>query len=137
MRHIIKQAIRFIGISGVGWIIDFIIYNTLSYIGCRVFISNIISSMVGVSFVFWFSIRKTFVAKSNGIKLKYKFIIYIAYQCILIFLISQLVDIINVSMMSSGITFIHDYSITISKILITPITMICNFVTMKILVERL
>ena len=137
MRHIIKQAIRYIGISGLGWIIDFIIYNTLSYIGCRVFISNIISSMVGVSFVFWFSIRKTFVAKSNGIKLKYKFIIYIVYQCILIFLISQLVDIINVSMMSSGITFIHDYSITISKILVTPITMICNFVVMKILVERL
>ena len=72
MKELIKQAFKFFGISGIGWIIDFTIYTILTSIfKLNVDISNIISSLSGCSFVFMISTRKLFENNSKiNIKIK-------------------------------------------------------------------
>ena len=129
-----KQIVKFIGISGIGWIIDFITYTILSYTIGDLFISNIISSFIGVTFVFSLASYKIF--KDNGkMSLKFKYVIYLIYQCLLVYSVSMVLiyvnDIIKLILQTYGFM-----SNVLSKILITPITMICNFIVMKLLVEK-
>lgn len=138
MRKLLKQGIEFIGISGVGWIIDFFLFNLLNLKFSYVAVNNMISSLVAVCFVFSVSTRKTFIQKDGGMNLKLKFVFYIAYQIILILLISQLLAWIDIHLME----FLRDsimsnFSAMISKIIVTPITMLLNFCVMKYLVERI
>ena len=94
MRKLLKQGIAFVGISGIGWIMDFVIFNLLNLRSSYVAVNNMVSSLVAVCFVFCVSTRKTFVQKDGGIPLKVKFVIYILYQIILILLVSQLLALI-------------------------------------------
>ncbi len=87
LKQLFIQAIKFIGLSGIGWILDFCTYIGLGFISENVVMNNFISSWVGVTFVFIFATRKVF--KSNSaIPLGAKYVIYIAYQLILITIIS-------------------------------------------------
>ena len=53
MRKLLKQGIAFVGISGIGWIMDFVIFNLLNLRSSYVAVNNMISSLVAVCFVFW------------------------------------------------------------------------------------
>ena len=131
------QAIKFFGLSGIGWILDFTTYTILGFFSDNLVINNMVSSWVGVSFVFVFATRKVFQNHSK-IALKWKYLIYLLYQCILIFFTSKLLNIINVAILSNtDIELLHRFSAIISKILITPITMILNFLIMKGIVEKI
>ena len=99
-------------------------------------INNIISSWIGVTFVFIFATRKVFKNNSR-ISLKKKYAIYLAYQLILIYLISKLLGYVNSYIISNiMIEEILRLSTVISKVIITPITMIMNFIVMKSIIER-
>ena len=137
MRDLLKQAIKFFGISGIGWLLDFFTYLALNHFIDNPTINNIISSWVGVTFVFIFGTRKVFKNNSR-ISLKWKYVIYLVYQVILIYLMSKLLGFIN-SFLVSNVTLeiVIQYSAIISKILITPITMVVNFIVMKNLIEKL
>lgn len=131
------QGIHFIGLSGIGWIIDFSIYAMLDVISKRLFVNNIISSWAGVTFVFIFATRKIFQNNSN-ISLQWKYIIYIFYQCVLIFFISRLLSHINnIVLLKLSFSPIRNFSGIISKILVTPVTMILNFFVMRGVIEKL
>ena len=132
MRKLLKQGIAFVGISGIGWIMDFVIFNLLNLRSSYVAVNNMISSLVAVCFVFCVSTRKTFVQKDGGIPLKVKFVIYILYQIILILLVSQLLAII-----AAGLYQIGNFSAMAAKIIVTPVTMCLNFLVMKLLIERI
>ena len=137
MKRIVKQLFGFVGISGIGWIIDFVIYNILSLVfKVDISIANMISSLVGVTFVFIFSTRKIF---ENGGKLniKVKCVIYIVYQIILILCVSRVMPIIKNFLIGFDIDFIIKYASVLAKILITPATMIINFIFMKYLIEKI
>lgn len=137
MKKLIKQAISFIGLSGIGWLLDFGVYTLLGIISNRLEINNMISSWVGVTFVFIFSTRTVFISNSK-IPLKAKYLIYIVYQFVLILLMSKLLRYLNSVILSYfTLWFIQKFSAIISKILITPITMILNFFVMKGLIEKL
>jgi len=137
MRQLLKQAIKFIGFSGIGWLIDFSIYNILGFISSNLFLNNMISSWFGVTFVFIFSTRKVFVS-NDGTTLKYKYLIYILYQLVLIFSISGLLSWISRWINThSAIAMIHQFSGLIAKIVVTPVTMILNFIVMKIVIEKI
>ena len=137
MKKILKQGIRFVGISGIGWILDFCTYTCLGFICRNLVLNNIISSWVGVSFVFIFATRKVF-QNSSKISLKWKYLIYLLYQCILIFFISKLLNgINNVILDSCSIVLILNFSTIISKILVTPITLVLNFFVMKGIIEKI
>ena len=100
-------------------------------------LNNTISSWIGVTFVFIFSTRKVFENQSK-ISLKWKYLIYLLYQCILIFLVSKLLNGVNSFIIQHiAIAFIIRFSPIISKIAVTPFTMVLNYFVMKIIIEKL
>lgn len=137
MKKLLGQAIRFIGISGIGWVLDFLVYAGLGFISSDLVLNNTLSSWVGVTFVFIFATRKVFKNESK-ISLPWKYLIYILYQCVLIFFISKVLNGINIAIVSYiNIGLIVTFSSIIAKILVTPITMALNFGVMKGLIEKL
>lgn len=137
MKKKIIEILKFVGVSGIGWLIDVLIYLTLSsIIKLNVHISNMISSLVGVSFVFLVSTRKIF-ANNSKINLKLKYIIYIVYQLILIYLASLAILSLKNYLTSLDIKLVIKYVNIISKIIITPFTMLINFIVMKLLIEKI
>ena len=137
MKNLLKQAVKFVGLSGIGWILDFLTYTILGFISSNVVVNNIISSWIGVTFVFIFATRKVFPTQSQ-ISLKWKYLIYLGYQVLLILLISKLLGQVNeFILVHNTIRIIGRFSTIISKILVTPITMVLNFIVMKSVIERL
>ena len=137
MKEIIKQAMKFFGISGIGWILDLIIYTILTnLLNVHITIANIISSFVGVTFVFLTSTRKLFVNNSK-INLKLKYVIYILYQIVLVLTISYVMSLIKTALINLNIEFIINNINLIVKIIVTPFTMCINFIVMKNLIEKI
>lgn len=137
MKKLLVQAIRFVGLSGIGWILDFSVYALLGLVSSNAVLNNIISSWVGVTFVFAFATRKVFQNKSN-IPLKWKYLIYILYQCVLIYFVSKLLGLVDSFIVTYiSVELIKKFSAIIAKILITPITMIMNFFVMKGVIEKI
>lgn len=128
---------RFVGLSGIGWLIDLMVYTMLSYKTGIPFWSNIISSCIGTTFVFLFSTRAIF-KHNKKMPIMVKYLIYIVYQIILIYLISRLLTMINSFMLLcfSG-KMIMKFSLLIAKVIVTPVTMTLNFFVMKAIVENL
>jgi GtrA-like protein. len=137
VKTLLKQAVKFIGLSGIGWIIDFSTYSGLCLLYNNIVVNNIISSWIGVTFVFIFATRKIFKNNSN-ISLRIKYIAYLCYQMILIFAISKLLGYVNNYIISNiTIEMVVSLSSIISKIVVTPITMIMNFIVMKSIIEKI
>lgn len=137
MKGFWKQVIRFIGFSGIGWLLDFTTYMLLGFRSDNLILNNIISSWVGFTFVFVFATRKIFENKGT-IPLSCKYLIYFVYQCGLIFVVSKLLDIFsNLIVENFEWVIICSFASIIAKILVTPITMILNFFVMKSVIEKL
>ena len=137
MKKLLKQAVQFVGLSGIGWILDFTTYTLLGLVSDKLFINNIISSLVGVTFVFIFATRKVF-QNSSKIPLKWKYFIYVVYQLVLIFLISKLLSFIALFIVQNiDIAIVISLSGVIAKILVTPVTMVLNFFVMKGIIEKI
>lgn len=136
MKKFFNQFIKFLFVSGTGWLIDFSLYfiftNILKY---EVFYSNILSSIPAITFVFIVSVKKIFKKKENGISIRKKYIIYFLYQMLLIFLISLLGQSLYLILVENNME--ARIIKIIIKIIITPITMIINFFVMKFLTEKL
>ena len=137
MKKLFIQAIRFRGLSGIGWILDFTTYTVLGVISANLVLNNTISSWVGVTFVFLLSTRIVFKNNSK-IPLKWKYVIYLLYQCVLIFFISKLLNRVNIYLLTHvTLAVVKNFSTIISKILVTPITMVLNFIVMKNVIEKI
>lgn len=137
MKSLFMQAVKFIGISGIGWLLDFSVYTVLAFLSQNLFLNNIISSLTGVTFTFIFSTRLVF--KNNcRIPLQAKYLLYLLYQVMLIFVISRLLQFIDAKLVQIfELEIITKSSFVIAKILVTPVTMILNFLVMKFLMEKL
>ena len=133
----VKQMLKFFGVSVLGWIIDFSIYNLLIYLfDINIGVINVISSLIGVTFIFIFSTRKIFL--NNGkIDIRFKYVIYIVYQIVLILSVSRLLPILKDYLLSFDISIIKNYSNAIAKVMVTPITASINFIVMKYVIEKL
>lgn len=137
MKEILIKVLKFIGFSGIGWLIDTTIYMILTSIfKLNIDISNIFSSLVGVTFVFIMSTRKIFVSNSK-INIKIKYLIYVIYQVILILTISKVMLLLKDIITPLNIALINKYINIAVKIIITPFTMIINFIVMKLLIEKI
>ena len=137
LRRLLQQALRFLGLSGIGWLLDFTVYTLLSMRMENLALVNVLSSLVGASFVFIFSTRFVF-RDSHRIPLAFKYAIYIVYQLLLIWLISRLL-----AWVAAGIALhapwelLRRLSAILAKILVTPVTMTINFFAMKTVIEKL
>lgn len=137
MKEILIKVLKFIGFSGIGWLIDTTIYMILTSIfKLNIDISNIFSSFVGVTFVFIMSTRKIFVSNSK-INIKIKYLIYVIYQVILILTISKVMLLLKDIITPLNIDLINKYINITVKIIITPFTMVINFIVMKLLLEKI
>ncbi|MGN2337043.1 GtrA family protein [Clostridium cagae] len=141
LNKVTKQFLKFILISGTGWVIDFSIYYIItSKLGLYVGVANVISAIPAITFVFIVSTKKIFSNTSSKFSLPQKYLIYFLYQIILISLISSLAQIIfNIVSITTLMNelFIANNLEMLVKIFITPITMTINFFIMKILSEKL
>ena len=137
LRQLLRQAIRFVGLSGIGWLMDFAVYTLLSLRMENLALVNVFSSLVGASFVFLFSTRFVF-RDSHRIPLRLKYAIYIAYQLVLIFLISKLLAWVHLLIVShTDRAALVSLAPVLAKILVTPVTMTVNFFAMKTVIEKL
>ena len=139
LKQILKQFINFLFLSGIGWLIDFTLYLLFSNVfNLKIIYSNILSSIPAVTFVFFISTRKIFSKNNSRISLKEKYLIYFLYQLILILLISLLAQYLYLlSLKNISMNVELKLLKIIIKILITPITMLINFIVMKFLIEKL
>lgn len=136
-----KQILSFLLISGIGWLIDFSFYTILTKLfELNVMSSNMISAIPAVTYVFIVSTRKTFSKKTDSnLNIIIKYLIYFGYQVFLLFVVSYL----GQALYNYAMTLNIKYDIIllnmklIIKIVITPITMIANFMVMKNLIEKL
>jgi putative flippase GtrA len=136
MYKLLKQFLGFVSVSGVGFIIDFTCYYLFTNIlSMDVFISNYLSAIPAVTFVFFVSTR--FIFEGNlgvGDKL-IRYFIYFLYQLVLLYLVSKLSQGLYDSEAINSIDVLNDKSRKIIvKLLITPITMTINFICMKVIV---
>lgn len=141
MKKIIIQALKFFCVSGVGWIMDFGIYCLLTYgFHFNVMLANIISSVPAITYVFLVSTHKIFARKIGKIPLGVKYVIYLVYQLVQVLAISALGQLLFNWLIKPvtrwGIKFFINNLKLIIKICITPITMILNFIIMKLLSEK-
>jgi putative flippase GtrA len=136
MKGLLLQFIKFFGISGIGWCLDFSVYIFLTQkLNWPVFQSNYISSILAVSLVFYVSTRKIFKESTSKISIRSKYLIYLTYQILLLSLVSILGQYLSTYLGMLGLY--SNITKILAKIIITPITMIINFVVMKIMVEKL
>ncbi len=130
------HAIKFVGISGIGWLIDFGVFTVLGLLGIPSWICNIISSLCGVTFVFFLSTRKTFEVNLKRLTLKQKYVIYVLFEVAVILVASRFVGILDAKFNGTDIALLSKYSAIAAKICVTPFTMICNFIFMKFITEK-
>ncbi len=140
MRKLFGQFIRFIGISGIGWCIDFGLYIVFtSVFGWPVFISNCLSAVPAVTLVFTVSTAKIFQRSGGKVPVYMKYILYLTYQFFLLLAVSSLgqwlADMIAAK--AADVGMLVRFSKVIAKILITPVTMVMNFIVMKVMTEKL
>ncbi|MGM9534388.1 MAG: GtrA family protein [Intestinibacter sp.] len=139
MENIRESAIKFVFTSGIGWILDFGIYIILSkYFGWEVLYANFCSAIPSISFVFIVSTSKIFKNKKTKVSLSCKYLIYFTYQMVLILSVSYIGQVLyGVFINLVKIPFILAYLKIFIKIIITPITLILNFLFMNILIEKI
>ena len=138
-KTLFRQIIEFVGISGIGWLMDFAVYGVLTSIGISAGIANFLSALPAITFVFFFATKKTFVQKEGGLSIGWKYALYVLYQIVLISCVSllnqTLFDLLR-GMLTEG-TLLYRYCALLTKVMITPITMLCNFIVLKRLAERI
>ncbi len=127
---------NFFIVSGIGWLIDLSIYSFLIFNDFDVFISNLTSAGIAVTYVYIISVNKIFSHDNSYIKVR--FIIYIAYQILSIVGFTYLIYKTNIFLIGNVASqFLIAYSPLFAKIIITPFNLIVNFVFMKILLEKI
>lgn len=140
LKRLFGQFIRFIGISGLGWCIDFSLYLIFtSAFRWPVFLSNCLSSIPAVTLVFIVSTRRIFQNSPGKVPVQAKYVIYLAYQFVLLMLVSSLGQWLAnfIAVKAAEFDIIVKLSKVIAKVLITPVTMVTNFFVMKVLTEKL
>ena len=140
MKAIFIQFIKFFGLSGLGWCIDFSLYLILTLVcGLPVFYANCISSIPAVTLVFFVSTRKIFEKNNSKIPLFIKYLIYVLYQFVLLTGVSALGQYIAawITAWSGNRMLIAKAGKIFAKLFITPITMVINFIVMKGMAEKL
>lgn len=140
IKNLVNQIVKFLLVSGTGWLMDFSIYLLLTgKLNFTVGYSNFISGIPALTFVFFISTKKIFKQNIKGISLKKKYSIYFLYQIILIAMVSWIGQFLYSSISISElyeIFIINKYLKIFIKVIITPVTMSLNFCVMKILSEK-
>ena len=140
MKERIKNFFLYFLIAGIGWVIDFSLYTVLTMaLDLPVALSNGLSSLVSVTFVFFMSTKKVLTNNTNGLPLAAKYVVYVVYQACMILAMSALAGQLNGWLLGlsavRGTPVLARNTKIITKILITPVTMVVNYLVLKRIVE--
>lgn len=113
------MLLKFGFVSGLGWILDFSIFSALCYFGMQAGLANAFAASVAVTFVFFSSLRPIF--RDHGNYVGRKLLIYWVYQMIAVSLASY----------SVGYLAITGLNPLLSKVVVTPVTFMVNFLFMR------
>lgn len=131
----LRPFLGFVLVSGVGWLLDFCSFLGMTIVlDIRPSISNFFSSLAGIIYVWFVSLRRVF---NNEYCSKSHFLpIYLGYQGISILLYSLAIGVIAASnqilLLEGLIGLTPDVT---AKILLTPINLLTNFSFMHMLIR--
>jgi len=133
-----RGPLKFVTISGGGWLLDTAVYMALvTYGGMGVFLANIAGGVCGGSFTFLTSHRLVFAGSG---KIRARLAIYVIYTAVLVVAASALVDLaaqegrltaeyLRIAIEWPTIAFL-------AKCLITPLLLATNFFVARALSRR-
>lgn len=132
-----KVFFGFVFISGLGWLCDFVTFTLLvSFFDLPGFISNFVSSYVGVTFVWVTSLRIVF--GSENVVRNHHLLIYWGFQLLSILSYSKLLQLLASYLVAANLLFVIPLNVgVISKILITPLNLATNFIFLKMLIHHM
>lgn len=116
------RFLRFGLISGLGWLLDFVVFSLLGLAGLRIAVANGVGASLAVTWVYFASVRRIFAYEGRW--LYGKWLLYLGYQLVSISLFSCLIEWLAMQFGLSGI---------LSKILVTPATFATNYLFMLLL----
>lgn len=117
--------------SGMGWFFDFLSYSFLTiFLGTDASLSNFISSYIGITFVWFYSLKLIFKKVHYG---PCAIWIYWSYQFFSILLYSYCLRLVLIALVPFDITYI--YKELFAKLLVTPLNLTTNFLFMNFLVK--
>jgi hypothetical protein len=126
----------FASISGLGWVLDMITFTFLLSSGVESYTANFISSFVGVTFVWFTSLKAVF--KSNKNAFSKGILIYWLFQVVSIFVYSLLIGHLTLKLNHwhvSGLNLDMQQFGILAKIIVTPLNLFTNYLFMKKLVS--
>ena len=128
-----KLFITFVLLSGVGWLCDFVTFTLLvKLFNVHSFEANFVSSYAGVTFVWFTSLKRVF--KFSGKGHSTFLLVYWCFQFVSILIYSQLLDmIVHVIPSVFQLAQISQNPEIAAKIIITPFSLLTNFIFMKLL----
>ncbi len=134
-----RQGLRFVALSGVGWVIDTTVFLLLvSFTPLSVLFANIVGGACGASFAFLTSSRWVFAGV--GSRVPTRLAIYLVYTVLLILSASVLVDLVHAGLtalaVTAGVSVPRSFVAFIAKCLVTPLLLLSNFFVARHLARR-
>lgn len=131
-----RKVVKFMGVSVLGFSLDFITFSLMAWSGVPPVAANMISSCIGATVTFVLSTR--FVFKKGGLlPLPLKWATYIMWEVVLTvtasFVLAK-IDTVLAATLPEKIRMLAD---PLSKCAITPFTLCANFFVVRYAIERL
>ncbi len=129
--------LRFGALSGLGWVLDFGTFTILvKFLALSGPVSNFLSSYVGITFVYFASLRAVF--QQSGRRTSRYLPVYWGFQLISIMIYSFLLRLVvgALSAAPMPLAAIGGEEIA-AKIIITPLNLITNFAFMRFLTRQM
>lgn len=127
----LRLIIGFLFVSGMGWFSDILAYFVATHVFLvSAFSANFLSSFIGVTLVWFLSIKSLFKVTSES--RRYFLILYWSWQGVSIYLYSKIIqgaDDFLTQYFVSEILVLH--SSIVAKIVVTPINLLSNFLFMR------
>ena len=139
LTSMLRAPMKFVGLSGVGWLIDMAVY-TLLVAGFAVgaFSANLVSGVCGAIFAFLTANRFVFAGSLD--RLSTKLTLYILYTITQIVVASALVEAVARGLQYGAEHFRYSTASSIlaiaAKCLVTPLTLVANYFVARSLSRR-
>jgi hypothetical protein len=119
-------------VSGMGWLFDLLAYSSLIlFFKADTSLSNFISSYIGITFVWFYSLKLIFKKEHFS---QFAIWIYWSYQFFSILLYSYLLHFVFIALISFDIVYINEK--LFAKLLVTPLNLVTNFIFMSFLMRK-
>lgn len=130
----LAKPLRFVGLSGIGWLLDTSVYMLLvGGLGLRVFVAAMIGGLCGATFAFLTSSRWVFSGRRHG--LGGRLLVYLVYIAVQIVAMSAVIDGLATAL-QAGFALV-DLAVSwplialLSKCLITPFVLAMNYLVAR------